>query len=346
MARWHFRPHPPAPRQPYTDRKAPLPYPAGWFMLAPSGHLRPGGVMTCRLMGEDVVLYRTRTGKARVVRPYCPHLGAHLGCGGRVDGELIVCPFHHFAFDGDGALARVGPGYTGAAVRDKLTVLPCQEANGAIFTWVGTGPHDPPSWPLPDLLPATAPPAKFAYSEIQSHPQEILENIVDAGHLRALHGFTDSTLLGEPVADGHTYGVTIRIKRPFPPFGTATADFTLMLHGLGLGHVAITDPSRRWQIDAMIGARPTNPWSTQAIFGAAMSLNASQSALSWIPSQGTAMLSRALTWLNLLALLADTRADMPIWKTKRYTSPPRLAHGDGPIGAYRKWAQQFYPTTQ
>ncbi|MER6304129.1 (2Fe-2S)-binding protein, partial [Kitasatospora sp. NPDC001539] len=28
---------------------------------------------------------------------------------------------------------------------------------------------------------------------------------------------------------------------------------------------------------------------------------------------------------------------------KRYVSPPRLAAGDGPIGAMRHWARQFYP---
>ncbi|WP_369123002.1 Rieske 2Fe-2S domain-containing protein [Streptomyces viridochromogenes] len=42
-----------------------------------------------------------------------PHLGTHLGCGGWVDGENIVCPFHRFAFDLDAAVARVGPGHTG-----------------------------------------------------------------------------------------------------------------------------------------------------------------------------------------------------------------------------------------
>ncbi|MFE3021666.1 Rieske 2Fe-2S domain-containing protein [Streptomyces sp. NPDC059256] len=77
-------------------------------MLVPSSDLPPGAVLTRRLMGEDVVVYRTRSGRARVIRPYCPHLGAHLGCGGRVEDDLIVCPFHSFAFSGDGSLARVG----------------------------------------------------------------------------------------------------------------------------------------------------------------------------------------------------------------------------------------------
>ena len=35
--------------------------------------------------------------------------------------------------------------------------------------------------------------------------------------------------------------------------------------------------------------------------------------------------------------------DFPVWATKRYQSPPRLARGDGPIGPFRHWARQFYP---
>ncbi|MFY7628125.1 Rieske 2Fe-2S domain-containing protein [Streptomyces sp. NY05-11A] len=69
-----------------------LPYPSGWFCLARSRELAPGRVVTRRFMNEDIVLYRTRDGRPRAVRPYCPHLGAHLGAGGTVEGQNLVCP--------------------------------------------------------------------------------------------------------------------------------------------------------------------------------------------------------------------------------------------------------------
>jgi 3-ketosteroid 9alpha-monooxygenase subunit A len=34
--------------------------------------------------------------------------------------------------------------------------------------------------------------------------------------------------------------------------------------------------------------------------------------------------------------------DIPIWEHKTYRTQPLLCNGDGPIGAYRKWANQFY----
>ena len=67
-------------------------------------------VLRRRFMGEDVVIYRTAGGVLRVVEPYCPHLGAHLGYGGKVQGEELVCPFHHFRFDASGACAATSYG--------------------------------------------------------------------------------------------------------------------------------------------------------------------------------------------------------------------------------------------
>ncbi|WP_331737272.1 Rieske 2Fe-2S domain-containing protein [Streptomyces sp. NBC_00019] len=86
---------------PASDGTTVLPYPNGWFAVAFSTEVRPGQVITSRLMGKDVVIFRTRSGTLTVVDPHCPHLGAHLGRGGRMDGENLVCPFHAFAFNSE-----------------------------------------------------------------------------------------------------------------------------------------------------------------------------------------------------------------------------------------------------
>ena len=38
-----------------------------------------------------------------VVHAFCPHMGAHLGMGGMVVGNLLQCPFHGWSFDASGA---------------------------------------------------------------------------------------------------------------------------------------------------------------------------------------------------------------------------------------------------
>ncbi|CAD5991328.1 Phenylpropionate dioxygenase and related ring-hydroxylating dioxygenases, large terminal subunit [Streptomyces sp. KY70] len=124
-----------------------LPYPSGWAALAFSDELRPGSVLTRPLAGSDVVLYRLGSGSLRAVRPYCPHLGAHLGLA-KVDGDDLVCPFHAFAFGPDGACVRTG--YGTPPPRSTLTRLPVHEANGAVFVWRHYDGREP-DWEIPPL---------------------------------------------------------------------------------------------------------------------------------------------------------------------------------------------------
>ena len=56
-----------------------LPMPNGWFALEWSRDLHIGDVKPIEYFGEELVLFRTRSGEARVLDPFCPHLGAHLG---------------------------------------------------------------------------------------------------------------------------------------------------------------------------------------------------------------------------------------------------------------------------
>src|SRR5271167_3444480 len=86
------------------------PFPAspnGWFGVAAAAELGPGEVKSAKYFDRDLVLFRGEDGRARVFDAHCPHLGAHLGVGGRVCGEGIVCPFHGWRFDGEGQLAEV-----------------------------------------------------------------------------------------------------------------------------------------------------------------------------------------------------------------------------------------------
>ena len=83
-----------------TARTPITPYPRGWFLVSRSEELKPRRTKTVHYFGQDIVLYRTADGQAHAVDPYCPHLGAHLGHGGKVDGTSIRCPFHGWTFDG------------------------------------------------------------------------------------------------------------------------------------------------------------------------------------------------------------------------------------------------------
>jgi 3-ketosteroid 9alpha-monooxygenase subunit A len=64
----------------------------GWYQVAFERELR--GKLTPAVIGDlQLVLVRMDSG-IKAFDAACPHRGAHLAYGGKLDGEVITCPFH------------------------------------------------------------------------------------------------------------------------------------------------------------------------------------------------------------------------------------------------------------
>lgn len=113
-------------------------------------------------MDEDIVLYRTRDGRPRAVHPYCPHLGAHLGAGGAVEGQNLVCPFHRFAFAPDGTCVGTPDG---PPPRARLQHHSISERNGFLFAWYEPD-GAPPTWEIPGTAQAGVVPTAAWSTEV------------------------------------------------------------------------------------------------------------------------------------------------------------------------------------
>src|SRR6476620_3932677 len=79
----------------------------GWYLVSWSADLEAGKPMPLQYFGKHLVLCRRADGGAVLLDAFCPHLGAHLGHGGRVEGDEIVCPFHAWRFGTSGKCTAV-----------------------------------------------------------------------------------------------------------------------------------------------------------------------------------------------------------------------------------------------
>jgi nitrite reductase/ring-hydroxylating ferredoxin subunit len=322
-------------------RRSLAPYPSGWYVLAFSRELRPGGVLTRTLAGQELVLFRTASGQVGVLDAYCPHLGAHMGRGGRVVGDSLRCPFHGFRFDGSGRCVATGydskPPPT-AAVRSWAV----RESNGMLFAY-----HDvearPPAWEVPPVDAREWSVPYFRRFELEAHPQETTENSVDLGHFAHVHGYRDVRMLRDVITDGAYLSTAYAAFRPAPLVGRRLEfDFQFETHIYGLGYSMVEVTVRGFDIRARLWVLPA-PIDGERI---QLYLAASGSGrddvhplLRLLPSRlRAAAIGRGL----LIALSVDAQQDFDIWQHKRYVHPPALAQGDGPIGKYRTWATQFY----
>jgi phenylpropionate dioxygenase-like ring-hydroxylating dioxygenase large terminal subunit len=127
-----------------------LPLPNGWFAVDWSRELREGDVKPIHYFGEDLVLFRTRSGVARVLDAFCPHLGAHLGHGGRVMAETVRCPFHGWQYDGASGQCTHIPYCERIPPQARVRSWDVQEKNGLVFVW-RHAEAKPPEWDFPAL---------------------------------------------------------------------------------------------------------------------------------------------------------------------------------------------------
>jgi len=105
-------------------------HPAAWYFFCDTKDLRHGP-MTKKMLGRDLVAFRTASGKFSVLDARCSHLGADLGCG-EVVGESIQCPFHHWECGENGDCVKI-PGQAEIPAFARQQSYPTLERHGLVF---------------------------------------------------------------------------------------------------------------------------------------------------------------------------------------------------------------------
>jgi len=310
------------------------PYPRGWFAVAVSDELGPGEVRPLHFFGQELVLFRTQAGEAALFDAYCPHLGAHLGHGGTVDGGVLTCPFHAWRFSTEGTCVGMpyGKRIPAAAQARKWSVL---EQNGVILAW-----HSPdgskPDWVMRKHDDGNWIPAKWKRWEILGHPQEVCENGVDFAHLRFIHGTHIARLTGPPTIDGAYFESEIE-SDPEALEDRWSIDET---------SVALKGSNHIWGpglVFASIGPKGADLDVCQRLY--CTPIDGDRVQLLGMVNVGR-LDSEAATRQFADALIpevfAQWEADVPIWEHKVYRPKPALNEREGEIVQFRHWYQQFY----
>jgi 3-ketosteroid 9alpha-monooxygenase subunit A len=322
------------------ENTAELPIPFGWYCVSLSRDLQPGEVKPIRYFDRELVMFRTEAGEAKVLDAYCPHLGAHLGHGGKVQGENIACPFHAWEFSGEGVCKNVPyaknmpPKIAGG--KPCIYAYPTVEKNQSVWVWY----HPDNIAPLFDVeelheLHSDEWTDISTYEwTFHSHIQETAENGCDAAHFMYVHGSQDVPK-GEVKHEGFQRHAHFVSKAP-EIFEDGTFDTTGTLFRDSFLDTSSNGPGQTWQ-------RFSGVFET-FMMGAVTPIDAKTVHLRFVFTQpkemneGQAIMSQAV--IQNVAL--QVQQDMPIWENKVYRPQPVLCDGDGPIAQFRKWFSQFY----
>lgn len=289
----------------------PFPIPNGWFVVARCEEMAAGTTAALHYFGRDLVLYRGDSGASYLLDAYCPHLGAHLAVGGKVEGDCIRCPFHGWRYEGSegrcdeipyGRSERIPP-------KARVRAYRCVERGGAIWAWHDLKGGDP-FYELP-LVPEMDDPAwtvpMVREFQISTSCQEMAENNHDFAHFQYVHG-TPTVPEGEEVIEG-TYKA---VKNP----GLERETF-----GLGLGVVRLPGT-----LTFVSSVTPIDHDNVHVRWFFSVPADAPPGSAEIFADQFTAGITQ----------------DIPIWENKIYRPLPVLTKSEAGIIAHRNWSKQFY----
>lgn len=301
-------------------------YPNGWFRVAYAAELGPGDVRALHFFGRELVLFRGEAGEAHLLDAYCPHLGAHLGHGGRVEGRAIRCPFHAWLWDGDGHCLEIP--YAGKIPpRARIAAWPLVERNGLLLAH-HHAEGKPPTWEVPALPEVGSDdwtPFEVRRWRVRSRWLDMNENAVDQVHFKYVHG-THTIPETEAEMDGHVLHCRSRMKMGTPR-GEIDGGIETIDHGPAFQVVRVTGAVETLMVNT---ATPIDEEHTDVSF--AYSLRRT----------GDAEATRGVGAAMIRDLERQMEQDIVIWENKRYWERPMLCDGDGAFGVYRRWMRQFF----
>jgi phenylpropionate dioxygenase-like ring-hydroxylating dioxygenase large terminal subunit len=179
-----------------------------WLAVIPSSFLPDSAVkpLRVRLLGEDLVLFRTAKGKIALVGAFCQHRLAPLYFG-RIEDDGIRCPYHGWKYATDGTCLEMPniPAEQQFCDAIRHPGYPCVEYGGVIWTYMGPD-KQPPA--LPELEFALVPGEQRTYRVFHQECNylQVLEGGIDPTHVMWLHSpydLADEKLAGEHQPSQH-----------------------------------------------------------------------------------------------------------------------------------------------
>lgn len=157
-----------------------------WIPFAAESQLDENPVRKVRLLGEDLVLYRDKSGGLGLIGDRCMHRLVDLQYG--IPDECgLRCPYHGWLYDETGeCLERPMESNPRGKIGRKLKGYPVKALGGMIFTYMG--PLPAPELPKWDLFVWPKAVRQIAFNVLDCNWLQCQENTGDPTHSVWAHG--------------------------------------------------------------------------------------------------------------------------------------------------------------
>ena len=144
-----------------------------------------------RLLGQNFVLFRDKSGKVNCLSDICIHRGGALSGGWTTERDCVACPYHGWEFDAEGKVQFIPSRGEDAEVpvRARIDAYPTQERYGMIWVFMGDLPEEerypiPPFPEFDDRENWRPIECEFTW---QADVNRVVENGIDIAHTSFVH---------------------------------------------------------------------------------------------------------------------------------------------------------------
>lgn len=159
-----------------------------WQPIAVASMLDDNPVKKIRILGEDLVLYRDRSGDLGLIRPRCAHRLVDMKFG-IPDEHGLRCPYHGWQYDAEGQCIDTPFEPAGSKLKQNVNIggYPVQELGGLVFAYLGPAPT--PLLPRWDFLVLENAIRQVGVTIIPCNWLQCHENSADPYHNTYCHGY-------------------------------------------------------------------------------------------------------------------------------------------------------------
>lgn len=158
-----------------------------WLPVGVAGDLEAGGApQAVRMLGEDLVLFRSLDGEIGLMGEHCPHRGASLLLARNGDCSL-TCIYHGWDIARDGEILDMPaePERSKFKSRFRHDAYPVHETAGVIWAFMGEG--EPPESPAFEWSDLPADHVLATRAVVRCNWAQALEGAIDSAHQTYLH---------------------------------------------------------------------------------------------------------------------------------------------------------------
>jgi 5,5'-dehydrodivanillate O-demethylase oxygenase subunit len=158
-----------------------------WIPFFPAAKLDENPVQSVRLLGEDLTVYRDRSGNIGLIGQRCLHRAVDMQWG-IPDDDGLRCPYHGWLYGSDGRCLDTPLEAPDSTFRDRLHIkaYPVQELGGLLFAYMG--PQPAPLLPRWDLFVWPNAVRQIGIAVLNCNWLQCQENTGDPTHGIWLHG--------------------------------------------------------------------------------------------------------------------------------------------------------------